>query len=338
MRASPNKKLGEILINFANLKNEDLQKALEDQSSINMRIGEILLDRDLISQEQLYHALSIQFDIPWYNKVIFESPLKKLRECVSEEFAKEHRIVPIQIDEHTLKIVMFDPLDAYALDNLRFIVNSQIEAVMSTQKEVYTAIERLYSQVEDKEDEEDDNFKSLDIIPKLFMYFIEEAIEQEGTKISIGLQSRAENEFVNKEDDILNVAVMSKNDLWNSQSKTVEKALFEKSIEELFSNMNCDFVTEVATIYFEKHIGSAKISAIVVYPGKLAPRIDVYIVYDEQNMKVKESLKRLSTKLDLVVSKKWSEVSQSKNFLNSVKSWEEMLDGWLAEAGISLDD
>ena len=184
---------------------------------------------------------------------------------------------------------------------------------------------------EENKEDEGDNFESLDIIPKLFMYFIEEAIEQEGTKISIGLQSRAE-------DDILNVAVMSKNDLWNSQSKTVEKALFEKSIEELFGNMNCDFVTEVATIYFEKHIGSAKISAIVVYPGKLAPRIDVYIVYDEQNMKVKESLKRLSTKLDLVVSKKWSEVSQSKNLLNSVKSWEEMLDGWLAEAGISLDD
>ena len=71
MKKMTSRKIGEILVEIANLKNEDLQKALVDQEEINQRIGEILVSRDLITEDQLYRALGIQFELPWIEEIVF---------------------------------------------------------------------------------------------------------------------------------------------------------------------------------------------------------------------------------------------------------------------------
>ena len=85
-------------------------------------------------------------------------------------------------------------------------------------------------------------------------------------------------------------------------------------------------------------VGDASISSIVVYPGKLLPRVDVYVAYDER-VSIRDSIKRVSDKLQILASDEvWGTIRDKHNLLRSLSGWEDMLDGWLAESGVQIHD
>ena len=62
---------------------------------------------------------------------------------------KKHSVFPIDYTENNfLKLAMSDPLDTNAQDDIRIIINMQIEPVIATKKDIMLAIAKYYGQNE----------------------------------------------------------------------------------------------------------------------------------------------------------------------------------------------
>ncbi|MHC4872268.1 MAG: GspE/PulE family protein [Planctomycetota bacterium] len=165
------RKLGEILIEMGCVTEDDLAQALEMQVEKNMRLGDLLVDMAFVQPEDLTRALAEQFDMEMVDLESLEIP-REVIEMISADLSYEHKIVPIEYDDDLLVIAMGDPLDLYTLDNLRFVVNCQVEPVLATKQAIEDALGKYYGWKEDELDEMMSEFSQTNI------------------------------EFVNKEDDL----------------------------------------------------------------------------------------------------------------------------------------
>ncbi|MBN1258035.1 MAG: Flp pilus assembly complex ATPase component TadA [Planctomycetes bacterium] len=144
--------LGEILIDLGCLTEDKLNEALAMQQERDMRIGDILVDMAYIQPEDLTRALAEQFDMEIVDLESFNITSDVI-ELVTPELAYEHKIIPIELEDGILTVAMGDPLDLYTLDNLRFVINSQVEPVLATKDGINNALNRYYGMQEDKLDE-----------------------------------------------------------------------------------------------------------------------------------------------------------------------------------------
>src|SRR5262245_7973574 len=69
-------------------------------------------------------------------------------EMVPESVARENHVIPLSHENNALQIVMSDPNDPDTIDKLRFILNKEIQAVLSDREDIITAINAHYGQTE----------------------------------------------------------------------------------------------------------------------------------------------------------------------------------------------
>jgi type IV pilus assembly protein PilB len=156
--------LGEILIDMGCLTAQELAEALEKQKEKNERMGDVLVGLGYIQPEDLTRALAEQFDMEMIDLDSADID-PAVVEMVPAELAREHKIVPIEYDEDEgiLCVAMGDPLDLYTLDNLRFVVNCQIEPVLATRQAIQDAMEKFYGLQEHQIDEMIQEFTQNDV-------------------------------------------------------------------------------------------------------------------------------------------------------------------------------
>ncbi|MHC4886595.1 MAG: GspE/PulE family protein [Planctomycetota bacterium] len=156
------RKLGEILLEMGAISQEELEQAIGMQAEENKRLGDLLVDMAFISPEDLTRALAEQFDMEMIDLESIDIP-KDVIEMVASELVYEHKIIPVEYEDDILVIAMGDPLDLYTLDNLRFVVNSQVEPVLATKTAIDEALGKHYGWKEDELDEMMSEFTQSDI-------------------------------------------------------------------------------------------------------------------------------------------------------------------------------
>jgi type IV pilus assembly protein PilB len=129
--------LGEILLELGVLDEPRLAQALRKQEETNQRLGDLLLEEGAVQEVDLTRALAEQYDMEMVD--LEETEVRdEVLELVPADIARKQRVVPIDYDEdaNTLVVAVGAPLDLYTLDNLRFVVNCQIEAVLATKQAI----------------------------------------------------------------------------------------------------------------------------------------------------------------------------------------------------------
>ena len=123
--ASPQKMMiGQILVKSGLIDDTTLTKALEIQKTQKKRLGQILVDMGVADQVIIAKTLARQLKIPY-------GRLKKVRIAeeviglVPAELAESHLVIPIKKRENSILVAMANPLDLYALDDLRFFTQKQ---------------------------------------------------------------------------------------------------------------------------------------------------------------------------------------------------------------------
>src|SRR4051812_44534254 len=71
-------------------------------------------------------------------------------ELVPESVARENAVLPLAVDDGTLKVIMSDPLDFDTREKLRFILNRNVEVVLAPRENILEAINRYYGKVDDQ--------------------------------------------------------------------------------------------------------------------------------------------------------------------------------------------
>ena len=137
--------IGEILMDMGCVTQESIEAALEKQmNGEKAKIGEIFIAEGLCTANDITGALAEQFQMEMVDIEGLEIE-KEVINMVPEEQCRENHIMPIGLMDGVLAVAISDPLDLQSLDNIRFVINSQVDPVLATRESIDAAIERYYS-------------------------------------------------------------------------------------------------------------------------------------------------------------------------------------------------
>ena len=140
-------KFGEILIKSGVVAPEQLAKALEVQRGTTKRIGEVLVELRLTTEMDIASALSRQLGIPFASSssgLLAPRRGEGLEQLISEEFARQHLVLPLSRHMNALTVACVNPLDLITMDNLSRITRCQIHPIVTTKADLDQAIEHFY--------------------------------------------------------------------------------------------------------------------------------------------------------------------------------------------------
>ncbi|MFC2068597.1 GspE/PulE family protein [Chloroflexota bacterium] len=144
------KDIGELLVESAFIKPEDLEQANKTATVSNKKLTEVLLEQELINMDTLATILSLQFNVPAIDLTRFQIQPEAIA-LVPEQVAREYQLLPLSIDGDTLTVAMEDMENLSAIDNITSITNKRVKAVIPLGMSVNRAIEinyKLTSQIE----------------------------------------------------------------------------------------------------------------------------------------------------------------------------------------------
>ena len=137
--------IGEILMDMGCVSQEDIDRALEMQMNGDARkIGEIFVAEELCSVSDIPAALAEQFGMEMVDLAGLEIP-ENVTAMVPEQVCRDNHVMPIDMFDGVLTLAISDPLDLQSLDNIRFMINCQVEPVLSPRDAIDTAIDTYYT-------------------------------------------------------------------------------------------------------------------------------------------------------------------------------------------------
>ncbi len=144
------KRLGDLLVDAGLITKEQLDTTLEEKAS-KQRLGDALLQKGYITEQQLIEVLEFQLGIPHVSLYTFPFDAQ-LFHLIPKEIAKRNMLVPLKKDGDRLFVAMADPMDFYAIDDLRMSTGFQIETAIATRDDILRVISKYYEQNEGLED------------------------------------------------------------------------------------------------------------------------------------------------------------------------------------------
>lgn len=140
---APRKRIGDLLVEAGLLSQEQLMTALKEQRETNMRLGEFLIERKYITEQQLIEVLEFQLGIP-HIQLYRQKIDSKVINMIPQRLAEQHQVMPIRTEGNKLTVAMADPLDYFAIDELRMSTGLRIEPTIAAREELQRAIKRYY--------------------------------------------------------------------------------------------------------------------------------------------------------------------------------------------------
>ncbi len=137
------KKLGEIVVEYGLITQEDLNKVLQVQQKEGKRLGEILITEGLISAEDLLMTLSTQFNLPIADLKTLQIQPEAIG-LIPEEIARKSTIFPMEATNGTLVIAMAFPDDILTIRDVATRTGKRVQIALATPNEINSAIDLYY--------------------------------------------------------------------------------------------------------------------------------------------------------------------------------------------------
>ena len=141
--AGGRKKLGELLLEVGLMDERTLRKALRIQKIQKKRLGQVLIDMGVADHEVIAKALAGQLGIPFIRVDEAEIP-EDVISLVPSEMAQNYLLVPIRKKNERLVVAMANPLEFYAVDDLRFVSRMDIDVAVAPTGDILRAVEKYY--------------------------------------------------------------------------------------------------------------------------------------------------------------------------------------------------
>ncbi len=139
--ARKRRKLGEILVEWGNVDEQQLNQALGLAKGGGKRLGETLVEASFCQEAQIAKALAAQFDMEFINLDRPEAQNEVDLSLIPEDLVKKHLVLPMGTMNGRLKLVIHDPMDLELLDLLRFRLNREIETAIAPKSAIKSFID-----------------------------------------------------------------------------------------------------------------------------------------------------------------------------------------------------
>ena len=137
------KRLGDLLIAAGTITPEELDMGLQRQKETKERLGSALISAGIITEAELIEALRLQLGIEYIDLSKTTIPIS-MAQVVPKNIAKQFQVVPVRMERDELYLAMSDPMNFYAIEEVKKAVRKKIVPMIATAEGVEHAILVLY--------------------------------------------------------------------------------------------------------------------------------------------------------------------------------------------------
>ncbi|RKY14444.1 MAG: pilus assembly protein PilB, partial [Planctomycetota bacterium] len=141
--------IGQLLKEMGLVTEFEIQEALQIQREQGGALGEILLEMGVVEEKDILFALAIQSGMEMVDLDNMEIP-DEVIEKVDKTIVETYRVMPVEADDSKIVVAISDPTNLGVLDDLRFMLDSEVEAVVATEDSIERAIKRYYGGKEEE--------------------------------------------------------------------------------------------------------------------------------------------------------------------------------------------
>ncbi|MGE3107796.1 MAG: GspE/PulE family protein [Phycisphaerales bacterium] len=134
--ARSRKKLGDILVGWGMVKQEQVETASKAAKASGKRLGEALVEAGFVKEDQVAKALANQFGME-YMDLASDSVVKQIDpKLMSEDLIKKHLVLPLARTNGKLQVIIHDPMDLELQDMLRFRLNVDVDPRLASRSQI----------------------------------------------------------------------------------------------------------------------------------------------------------------------------------------------------------
>lgn len=137
------KRLGDLLIAAGTITPEELDMGLQRQKETKERLGAALISAGIITEAELIEALRLQLGIEYIDLSKTTIPIS-MAQVVPKNIAKQFQVVLVRMERDELYLAMSDPMNFYAIEEVKKAVRKKIVPMIATAEGVEHAILVLY--------------------------------------------------------------------------------------------------------------------------------------------------------------------------------------------------
>jgi len=154
MKNMAKKRLGDLLVESRKISPEQLKRMLIKQQGSGKRIGELLIEEGTLSEEDILEVLEQQLSI---KRVYLEAEDidQKVVQVIPESISKKYNLVAFGIENNKLKVAMSDPLNIFAVDDVKISTGLDVEIYIASTKDIKNTIDKYYANQNAKKAAED---------------------------------------------------------------------------------------------------------------------------------------------------------------------------------------
>ncbi|MDF2613661.1 MAG: type secretion system protein [Clostridia bacterium] len=149
MRKVERKRLGDLLYETGMITKDQLEWGINEQHRTNKKLGEILVDQGIITDKDILGALEFQLGIPQMDLEKYTIDYN-IASKVPESIARRYTVIAVGIDGNKLKVAMKDPLDMFALDDLKLSTKMDIIPLLALDRDIEKLLDQAYTSTKTK--------------------------------------------------------------------------------------------------------------------------------------------------------------------------------------------
>ena len=136
-------RIAEVLIAQKKATKAQLDAVIVESSSNGKSFARLLIDQGMVSQSSLTELLSKELGLPMISLSKYRLD-PKIAAVIPERLARQYGVIALARFGPRLVVAVSDPLNIFAIDDLKALTQVAIDPVLSPEAEIRQAIEQLY--------------------------------------------------------------------------------------------------------------------------------------------------------------------------------------------------
>ncbi len=162
LKANP--RIGDLLLKYTALTNEQLEECVEIQAAEGGRLGDILLRKKYVLPHEIMRALCAQIEVDYVEEIRSSEVDPKIVDKLPINYAKSREVLPLEWKDGILTVALADPFNLESIEDLRVLFNCAIIKILITSSvRLQEAINRVYERntsnmIQDIDNDDEENY------------------------------------------------------------------------------------------------------------------------------------------------------------------------------------
>ncbi len=135
--------LGNLLLEKGLLTKQQLEEASEEQVRTGKLLGVVLVDLGFVTEKNVYACLGLQLGMETVDPLAMNIA-PEICAKINPSMARIYGIMPIRMEDDSLVVALSNPLNPHLMDDLRFMLDTEVRAVLASEDKIKEAIKRHY--------------------------------------------------------------------------------------------------------------------------------------------------------------------------------------------------